>query len=206
MLRCSSKRNKLVCFPAHLAPSLKVPTRWNNFFPQIEKKNKNLKGLSPMKVYPFTLMSSWKIQSTLNIPTLDITTEFVINDNLTSTEPNLKRWQIIRNFAGTLLFNTLRNICFGYLLESPHRVDSNKYPKHTFYEEITIKHDICCILFCSLRILYNSKFILMAIYLGTNVVVVTRVHCSCKRMSQSLFVLRDCKKYGHLLVALSINK
>ena len=28
------------------------------------------------------------------------------------------------------------NICFGYLLESPQRGDSNKYPKHMFYEEI----------------------------------------------------------------------
>ena len=52
---------------------------------------------------------------------------------------------------------------FGYLLESPHWCDSNKYPKHTLYEEITIKHGICCISFCSLRILCNSKFILMAI-------------------------------------------
>ena len=29
-----------------------------------------------------------------------------------------------------------------------------------FYEEIRIKHVICCISFCSLRILYSSKFIL----------------------------------------------
>ena len=31
------------------------------------------------------------------------------------------------------------NIWFGYLLESPHWGDSNKYPKHIFYEEIRIK-------------------------------------------------------------------
>ena len=47
-----------------------------------------------------------------------------------------------------------------------------------FYEEIRIKHGICYISFCSLRILYNSKFILMAISLGTNVIVVMRVHIS----------------------------
>ena len=34
------------------------------------------------------------------------------------------------------------NICFGSLLELPQRRDSNKYPKHMFYEEIRIKHDI----------------------------------------------------------------
>ena len=32
---------------------------------------------------------------------------------------------------------------------------------------------------CSLRILYNSKFIFIATSLGTDDVVVTRVHCSC---------------------------
>ena len=47
-----------------------------------------------------------------------------------------------------------------------------------FYKEIRIKHGICYISFCSLRILYNSKFILMAISLGTNAVVVMRVQCS----------------------------
>ena len=27
---------------------------------------------------------------------------------------------------------TLKNICLGYLLESPQRGDSNKYPRHMF--------------------------------------------------------------------------
>ena len=76
-----------------------------------------------------------------------------------------------------LLFNTSRNICFGYLLETPHRGDSNKYPKQKVYEDLRIKHGICCIAFCS-YILYNSKFIIMVISFGTNAVVVTRVHCS----------------------------
>ena len=65
-------------------------------------------------------------------------------------------------------YSILQATCFGYLLESPHRGDSHKYPKHMFYEEIRIKYCICCISFCSLRILYNSKFILTAISLGTN--------------------------------------
>ena len=45
-----------------------------------------------------------------------------------------------------------------------------------FYEEIRTKRDLSYIPFCLLRILYNSKFI-MVTYLGTNTVIVTRVHC-----------------------------
>ena len=71
------------------------------------------------------------------------------------------------------------DICFGYLLESPQRGNSNKYPKHTstFYEEIRMKQGLSYISFCPLRILYNSKFIIMATSLGTYAVVLTRVLC-----------------------------
>ena len=34
------------------------------------------------------------------------------------------------------------NICFGYLLESTQGGDSNKYPKHMFYDEIRIKQGL----------------------------------------------------------------
>ena len=44
----------------------------------------------------------------------------------------------MRNYAKTLLKSS-SNICFGYLLESPQRGDSNKYPKHMFYEELRLK-------------------------------------------------------------------
>ena len=71
--------------------------------------------------------------------------------------------------------NTSSNICFGYLLELPHQGDSNKYPKHMFYEELRKKEGLSYISFCPLRILYNSRFILMATCLGINAVVVTRV-------------------------------
>ena len=47
-----------------------------------------------------------------------------------------------------------------------------------FYEEIRIKQGLSYISFCPLRILYNSEFILMATTLGTNAVVVMRVHCT----------------------------
>ena len=69
------------------------------------------------------------------------------------------------------------NIYFEYLLESPHWGDSNKYSKHMSYGEIRIKQGLSYIPFCPLRILYNSKFILMATFLGTNAVVVTRIRC-----------------------------
>ena len=47
-----------------------------------------------------------------------------------------------------------------------------------FCEEIRIKKGIFYISLCPLRILYNSKFMLMATSLVTNAVIVTRVHCS----------------------------
>ena len=72
------------------------------------------------------------------------------------------------------------NICFGYLLELPQRGNSNKHPKHKFYEEIRIKQGLSYIHvpFYQLRILYNSEFVIMATFLGPNAVVVTRVHGS----------------------------
>ena len=59
---------------------------------------------------------------------------------------------------------TSSNICFGYLLESIHLGDSNKYSKHMFCEEIRIKQGLSYRPFCPYRTLYeyNSKFILMA--------------------------------------------
>ena len=43
--------------------------------------------------------------------------------------------------------------------------------------KIRTKQDLSYISICSLNILYNSKFILMATFLGTDAVVVTRVLC-----------------------------
>ena len=43
------------------------------------------------------------------------------------------------------------NICFGYLLESPHRGDSNKYPKHMFYGEIRIKQAFLTYIILSIK-------------------------------------------------------
>ena len=63
------------------------------------------------------------------------------------------------------------NICFGYMFYEEIRI------KHMFYEEIRIKQGLSYILFCPLRILYNSKFIIIATFLGTNTVAVTRVYC-----------------------------
>ena len=46
-----------------------------------------------------------------------------------------------------------------------------------FCEEIRTKQYLSYISFCPLRILYNSKFIIMATSFGTNSIVVTRAHC-----------------------------
>ena len=46
-----------------------------------------------------------------------------------------------------------------------------------FCEETRIKQVLSYISFCALRILYNSKFVLMATSLGTNAVIVMRVYC-----------------------------
>ena len=89
------------------------------------------------------------------------------NDNLTVTT--------FTNYARVLYLILYRNICFGYLLEWPQWGDSDKYPKHTYYGKIRINHGLSYISFCPLRILYNSKFIIMATSFGTNAVVVTRV-------------------------------
>ena len=45
------------------------------------------------------------------------------------------KWDIMQEYC----IKTSSNICFGYLLESPHWGDSNKYPKHMLCEEIWIK-------------------------------------------------------------------
>ena len=62
-----------------------------------------------------------QMQSTPVIPTLDTTTKFVILTIRLARKPSLKRWQLIKNYAVTLLFSISSNICFGYSLESPHR-------------------------------------------------------------------------------------
>ena len=46
-----------------------------------------------------------------------------------------------------------------------------------FYEEVRTTQDLSYISICSLSILYNCKFVLMSMSLGTNAIVVTRVHC-----------------------------
>ena len=52
-----------------------------------------------------------------------------------------------------------------------------------FYGEIKIKQCLFYISFCPFRILYNSKLIIMATFLGTNVVVVefSKIQCLHKR-------------------------
>ena len=67
-----------------------------------------------------------------------------------------------------------------------------------FYEEIRIKQGLSYISFCPLRILYNSEFILMATSLGTNAVVVTRVHC--KKSTMANFMKLDMNRGAKALI------
>ena len=90
------------------------------------------------------------------------------------------------------------NICFGG--------NFNKYPKHKFYEEIRIKQGLSYILFCPLRILYNSKFIMMATFLGTNGVVVTMVHCTLIALPQCIQRIARFTSLYELAVICKIEK
>ena len=73
---------------------------------------------------------------------------------------------------------------FGYLLESPQspRGDSNKHPKHLFYEE---QNKTFLNINLLIKYYVQQQFHLKATSLGTNTVVVTRVHC-IKSLSLSL--------------------
>ena len=75
------------------------------------------------------------------------------------------------------------------------RIASVKYPRHMFFQEIRAEQDLSYTSICPLSILYNSKFILMATFLGTNDVVVTRVHMSMlNRLGrQIIYRLRQAK-------------
>ena len=115
-----------------------------------------------------------KLQSTRIIPTLDTTTKYVIQTTWLAQKTSLKRWQLIRNYAVALLFNTSSNIHFGYLLESPQWGNSNKYPKHMVYKEIKLNMAFVAYHYThslQQQIHFNSNIF------GNNAVVVTRVHC-----------------------------
>ena len=86
----------------------------------------------------------------------------------------------MRNFARILYLNFKQHM-FWIVVRITLLRRFYKYQKHMFYEELRIKQGISYISFCPSRIRYNSKFILMATYLGTNAVVVTRVHCTSLR-------------------------
>ena len=56
-----------------------------------------------------------------------------------------------------------------------------------------------------LLILYNSKFILMATSLGTNAVVVTRVHCTSDFPFENLFCMISDKTDNEISVLALCN-
>ena len=104
------------------------------------------------------------IQTTLFIPTLDTTTKIDITTILLS-------WNL--RLRDTISHKLCKNIVFDILKKHMFWIFVRIASVHRFYEEIRTKHDLS---YLSWSILYNSKFILMATSLGTNAIVVTRVH------------------------------
>ena len=129
----------------------------------------------------FRIWSVYKVDDTVKLRYTDTryNDKFLYTDNLTSTEPLSQEVTVNHKLSRSIIIQYFKQQMFWIFVRIAHRGDSNKYPKQTFYREIRIKYGVCCISFCSLRILYNSKFILMATSFGTNAVVVTRVHCNC---------------------------
>ena len=70
-----------------------------------------------------------------------------------------------------------------------------------FYEQTRIKQGLSNISLCLLRIFYNRKFSLMATYLGTTAVVVTRVHC----IKQIAHLGVRAKKIVYVIVVIEVQ-
>ena len=87
------------------------------------------------------------------------------------------RWNIQLGIFRNIVFYTQKNICCGYLLESPHRGDSNKYPQHMFLGVYSQKASLLLpFILLYVGILYNS-ILFNGKMLGTKAVVITRVLC-----------------------------
>ena len=98
------------------------------------------------------------IQSNLFIPRFDIMTKFVIT-TIWMERFFSSRWGRLLEISMNTLFNTARNICCGYLLESPHQGDSNKYPQHMFLGVNKGKKAFYHLSYWYVGILYSDKFI-----------------------------------------------
>ena len=95
----------------------------------------------------------------------------------------------------------LKETCFGHLLELPHWGQSNKYSKHALWVNKNKTRPVC-----SFKILSNGKFILLAIYLGTNVVssmtaYTTVVVVTVSKQSPRKYLLK--KKWLGLYISLN---
>ena len=145
------------------------------------------------------------IQTTLFIPTVDKTTKFVI---MTISQNLRLRGNNSHKLCKTTVIHTIKKYMFWIFSEMPQYGESNKYPKQKFFEEIRTKQDLSYKSICSICILYDSKFILMAMSLGTNAVIVTRVHCISLLSFQrpGYLVSRSClMRYFTVMYTLTIN-
>ena len=66
---------------------------------------------------------------------------------------------------------------FVYLLESPRRVDSNKYTKRMIHKKMFENIRYSCFRWVHIKFLYNNNFDLTINSLVTNRMVITRVLC-----------------------------
>ena len=120
------------------------------FLNKKKKKNRNKKQHAKIKIGPvalqhkhcavkiislksveFNLDTRGYIQSTLFIPTFDITIKFDITIFWMERFLSSRSGRILVIFKNAV-FNIPMNMCCGYLLELPRRGDSNKYPQHLF--------------------------------------------------------------------------
>ena len=103
----------------------------------------------------------------LNRPSIQRQSRY--NVNLTGTKLSFRSHsysEIMKKWIKS--FNIRRNICFGYLLESP--------PKHTFHEKNENKSILFLHIILLIKDILQHKLILIAKSSGANAVVVTRVH------------------------------
>ena len=93
--------------------------------------------------------------------------------------------RIICNISVCFILISSSNICFGYLLESPQRGDSNRYPKHMLLEVLM---QYPCIISYKLLLL-ERRFCDVQIVSITNFVVVSSVGIKMVNYTVFRFIL-----------------
>ena len=94
----------------------------------------------------------------------------------------------MRQIVGDMVFNSPRNICCDYLLESPHWGNSNNISQHIF---LGVNKG-------SVGILHSRKFFLTTKSQGTKTVIITKVLCTFGFLCNFLkSVISNLQKLGN---------